>query len=291
MDDVVVAQAAALPRPASKPRWRRRWATLRKLLRVSRLGTAVCGLRHRRARRLIEIDITYACNLRCFNCNRSCEQAPTTEHMTCAQIERFVAETIARGIRWERIRLLGGEPTLHPDLWDIIGILRRYRDGFSPSTRLEIATNGYGETVARVLARMPSDVIVIDTGKTGRVQPTFRTFNVAPQDLATNRFADYRNGCWIIEKCGTGLGPSGYYPCAVAAGIDRIVGHDAGRPHLPDDEDGMEDLLARFCRLCGHFNQTRNEPVFGPVQSGTWRELYERHRAAPRPLTRYGATE
>jgi len=53
----------------------------------------------------------------------------------------------------------------------------------------------------------------------------------------------------------------------------------------------MEDLLARFCRLCGHFNQTRNEPVFGPVQSGTWRELYERHRAAPRPLTRYGATE
>ena len=101
-------------RTHDKPRWRRRWSIVRKLLRVSRLGTALCGVRHRRHRRLIEIDITYACNLQCFNCNRSCEQAPSAERMTREQIERFVGESIARGIRWERIRLLGGSPRFIP---------------------------------------------------------------------------------------------------------------------------------------------------------------------------------
>ena len=207
--------------------------------------------------------------------------------MTCEQIERFVAESIARGIRWDRIRLLGGEPTLHPELLAILSMLRAYRDEHSPSTRLEIATNGYGRRVRRVLAGLPPDVIVIDTRKTGRVQPGFRTFNVAPQDLMSYRWADYRNGCWIIEKCGTGLGPSGYYPCAIAAGIDRIVGYDAGRRRLPDDADSLEDQLARFCRLCGHFKQTRDAAVLGPVQSRSWRDAYARYRATPPRLTRY----
>jgi hypothetical protein len=236
---------------------------------------------------LIEIDVTYACNLGCFNCNRSCEQAATGEHMSVRQIERFVAESVARGIRWERIRLLGGEPTLHPDIFAILDLLRAYRNEHSPATRLEIGTNGYGGKVRRVLALIPPDVTVIDTRKTGPVQPAFKTFNVAPQDLLAYRWADYRNGCWIIEKCGTGLGPSGYYPCAVAAGIDRIVGHDVGRHRLPDDEDGMEDQLARFCRLCGHFKQERNGPTSGPVQSRSWRDAYARYRNSPPHLTRY----
>src|SRR5262249_20587376 len=85
--------------------------------RVQKPVTALLGPQYRRSRDFIEIDITYACNLNCYNCNRSCEQAPTGEHMTVEQVERFVAESVAAGKQWKRIRLLGGEPTVHKNFF------------------------------------------------------------------------------------------------------------------------------------------------------------------------------
>jgi hypothetical protein len=268
-------------------RWRTWFATHRKLLRISRFATQIVGPRYRRHRRRIEIDVTWACNLNCYNCNRSCEQAPTAERMTLEQIGRFVADSVARGIRWERIRLLGGEPTLHPELPAILDALRAYRDLHSHDTRLEIATNGHGPRVRAVLARLAPDVVVIDTAKRSPVQPHFKSFNVAPQDLRAYRHADYRNGCWIIETCGFGLGPYGFYPCAIAAGIDRVAGFDAGRKTLPSDEDDMADLLDRFCRLCGHFKQERERTIDGPQSSRSWEALYRAYREGRPTLTRY----
>ena len=264
-----------------------RLATGRKRLRLSRLATWLLGPRYRRHRRRLEIDVTWACNLDCDNCNRSCGQAPTTERMTLEQIRRFVADSVARGVLWERIRLLGGEPTLHPEFVEILGALRAYRDAHSPDTRLEVATNGHGARVRAVLDRIPADVGVIDTAKRSHVQPGFKSFNVAPQDLPAYRRTDFRNGCWIIDRCGSGLGPHGFYPCAIAAGIDRVAGFDVGRKTFPADADGMEDLLDRFCRLCGHFKREREGPLDGPRTSPSWDGLYRVHRARRPRLTRY----
>ena len=58
--------------------------------RIGPRGTRALGPRYRRSRDRIDIDITWACNLRCDNCNRSCRQAPTDEHMTVGQIQRFL---------------------------------------------------------------------------------------------------------------------------------------------------------------------------------------------------------
>jgi hypothetical protein len=268
-------------------RWRRWIATRRKLLRISRAATWVLGPRYRRHRRRIEIDVTWACNLNCENCNRSCEQAPTNERMTLEQVRRFLAESVARDVRWERIRLLGGEPTLHPELDGIVAALREYRDLHSPDTRLEIASNGYGPRVRAVLAALPPDVVVVGAAKDSPVQPQFKSFNVAPQDLPRYRRADFRNGCWIIERCGFGLGPYGYYPCAIAAGIDRVAGADAGRKMLPSDGDDMADLLDRFCRLCGHFKRERETSIDGPRASRSWHALYRAYRQRRPVLGRY----
>src|SRR5262245_29713970 len=89
-------------------------------LRVTKPVTRILGVQYSRALRKIEIDITYACNLSCPNCNRSCAQAPTGERMTVEQIDFFLKESIASGIKWDRIRLVGGEPTLHPHFHNII---------------------------------------------------------------------------------------------------------------------------------------------------------------------------
>jgi hypothetical protein len=263
----------------------RRWIGRVRHLRVGRLVTRVLGPRFRRSRRRIELDITWACNLRCVNCNRSCEQAPTGISMTREQVARFVDESLARGQRWERIRVLGGEPTLHPDLDGILAELARYRE-IVPDAVVEIATHGHGDRVRAVLAALPAWVRVDDSGKVD-ASPAFDTFNVAPVDVPSYRGADFRNGCVVTEVCGIGLGPHGYYPCAVAGGIDRVVGFGLGRPSLPAADDDLHDQLAAFCRLCGHFKREHAAPVTVSVKSPAWTSAYARWSARPPRLTRY----
>ena len=78
-------------------------------LRVQGPLTQVLGPQYRRSRTRIELDITWLCNLTCPHCNRSCPQAPTTEHLSLEDIARFLDESKARNLRWEQIRVLGGE--------------------------------------------------------------------------------------------------------------------------------------------------------------------------------------
>jgi sulfatase maturation enzyme AslB (radical SAM superfamily) len=254
-----------------------------RLLRVQRPVTRVLGPRYQRSRDRIELDITWACNLRCFNCNRSCEQAPTGEGMSLHDVDAFVAETVAAGKRWSRIRVLGGEPTLHPDFLAILDRLRAWRAEHAPDAVIEVVSNGHGEKVLAALARIPPDVRVENTAKLGPDQP-FQTFNVAPIDLPAYQNADFVNGCAVTSTCGIGRTAGGYYPCAVAGGIDRIVGLEMGRPTLPSDDDDMFDQLDAFCRRCGSFKRLVEEPVSVPVQSETWTEAYaaydERRRTA-----------
>ena len=236
--------------------------------------TWVLGPEYRRSRSRIELDITWACNLTCPNCNRSCPQAPTTDRMRVEQVRQFVKESRVAGQRWERIRLLGGEPTLHPEFADIIAVLIAYKREFSPETVLEISTNGYGSAVAARIAALPPEVSVNNSHKEPGVQPEFAAFNIAPQDLPAYRGVSWKNGCSIITSCGFGLTPKGYYPCAIAGGIDRIFGGDRGRTSLPSQDDDMVDLLEEFCPKCGHFQRGAHEPLLGPVASATWTAAY-----------------
>src|SRR5262249_2729701 len=179
------------------------------LWRAGPLPTRLFGPLWRRSRDLVEIDITYACNLKCFNCNRSCEQDPTADRMSLGQIRRFLKESQEREIQWKRIRLLGGEPTSHPEFLEIVNLVIDYRQKFSPRTRIEITTNGYGERANRMLALLPPVVQVINTAKITNLQQEFQTFNVAPIDVAEYQESDFSNGCLVTECCGIGVTPYG----------------------------------------------------------------------------------
>jgi hypothetical protein len=239
---------------------------------------------------LIEIDITYDCNLHCLNCNRSVSQAPERLHLKLEKVRNFVAQSIASGRRWARIRVLGGEPTLHPQFPDIIEELLRYR-AWHQACVIEVVTNGYGPVVQSQLDSLPSAVRVENSRKTSAVQPEFAPFNLAPSDDPRYCEAEYTNGCSIMRDCGMGLTPTGYYPCAIAGGIDRVAGRGLGRPGLPGDEDDMRDLLSVFCSLCGRFKDGHYVPknlrpkLLGQPVSASWRRLYadwERRKGAVR---------
>ncbi|GAH05526.1 unnamed protein product, partial [marine sediment metagenome] len=159
-------------------------------------------------------------------------QAPEELEIELSKVEEFVSDSIQNKINWKRIRILGGEPTLHSQFEKILYSLINYKL-FSPSTRLEIVTNGFGNVVKRKLMGIPPFFHIENSHKNSTIQQEFIPFNLAPQDDNLFKDVDYRNGCSNLTECGMALTPLGYYPCSLAGGIDRILGKDLGIQRLP----------------------------------------------------------
>jgi len=232
----------------------------------------------------IEIEILTACNLKCYNCDRSSRQAPTGEVLTVAQVERFVEESTELDWCWRRIALLGGEPTLHPDLFAILDRLNRYRAKF-PEVVFRIISNGYGEQVSLTLERLPRWVSIQNTHKNSVVQSHFDAYNIAPQDLKEYRNADFSVGCTIPFASGMALTRHGYYPCGAGASIDRVFGLGRAVSSLRQVTiEGLTGEFSRLCRYCGHFHGLS---ASSELMSKSWAEAYSRWREKQPQLALY----
>jgi len=230
----------------------------------------------------VEIDITYACNLKCIGCNRSCTQAPHNHHMPVERIEQFLAETDRRKIFWESVHVMGGEPTLHPEFLRIIELLEDYFSINSPGTERKVISNGHGNHVQELLTRIPKHWIHEKSYKSEREIPWFEPFNDAPIDNPDFKDHDFSNACWIVEQCGIGMTPKGWYGCSVAGGIDRLVNLNLGFDELPSDPSLLQENLKEFCKLCGHYRadgysdrETRERAQQdASFVSESWRKVY-----------------
>jgi len=270
-----------------------------KLLRLKKCTTEILGPKYRPNHYNIVLDITYDCNLKCFNCNRSCGLAPSDNHMSIKQIKKFIKESNERDRKWESIILAGGEPTLNPHILRIVDLLLQYTKNTSPDTKLVIVTNGYGDKPKSVLLSVPDEVEIWNTGKKSRVQKDFVNFNIAPCDYLSSKNIDYSNGCWVTGACGIGLTDFGYYFCAIAGGIDRVFGFDIGRKKMPASGDMMKEQSRILCKYCGHFARESisdrfqifgysKETVNGQENiSPTWTGVYKKYRRRRPSISSY----
>src|ERR1044072_6471890 len=93
----------------------------------------------------IELEINTACDLACFACDRMSDVASKgVPNMTVKQVRRFVDESLDEKWEWERIRLLGGEPTIHPQFREMASLLMEYRR-YHPRVFLQVLSNGRGK--------------------------------------------------------------------------------------------------------------------------------------------------
>ncbi|MCX5704055.1 MAG: radical SAM protein [Candidatus Omnitrophica bacterium] len=83
---------------------------------------------------ILRICITYYCNRNCSFCYSQGLQKEFKEHMSLADFE-FLCRW-ARSQGWSSLRLLGGEPTMHPEFRAILDIARQ--SGFT----ISISSNG-----------------------------------------------------------------------------------------------------------------------------------------------------
>ena len=253
------------------------------LMRLFSLEASVDDGFHPADRYSVEIDVTYRCNLMCHSCDRSCGNAPDESDMSVDQIKEFVRMSEEIGHDWRRIRIMGGEPFLHPEIKEILGILSDYGIRH-PDCEMEIYTNGihdYGVDV-------PDNVKIHNTRKTGPVN-RFDPYNVAPRDLNS---AYTGRGCWISSECGLGLNLHGFYCCAAGAAIDRVFGLNI--PVDRPDDIMLEKQKDVLCPLCGHgiypgYRSRDERPWIGDVDmmSDSWIEAYRSFRILKPDLGRW----
>lgn len=235
----------------------------------------------------IELEITTFCSLSCFNCDRSVRQAVSGEYMSLEQIAKFVQESFDLNWHWKQITILGGEPTLHPQFFEVLEIIKKYKDK-NPACWVEIATNGYGLKVQEILAKMPQWLKIRNSSKQSNKQ-NFSSYNIAPIDLERYKRANFKKGCWILGACGLGLTKYGYYCCGAGASVDRVFGFDIGLKKLSMvNRRAIKKQLKQLCRYCGHFKDSfETEKVSEEEMSHSWAEAYRAYKIRRPELTLY----
>ena len=134
------------------------------------------------------------------------------------KIREFTEQSSALGVQWDEIAILGGEPTLHPDLQSIVELLLSIKPG-----KLFLHTNGILTVDSWI--RDNTEVITVLP-----YQKKHTDFNCAPLDVYGPDMP-YRRGCKIAITCGLGYNGIGYYSCAAGAAIDRVFGFNIGVPN------------------------------------------------------------
>lgn len=219
----------------------------------------------------IELDITLACNLNCNNCDRACGIAPDKSQVSLDKVKEFVEEANELGIVWRKLAVLGGEPTLHPQMLEILDYLynnARYE------YNVMLKTNGFGKKTNKVLQDVPSYIRIVNTSKSSKNQH-FSTYNVAPIDQPMYKEADFSKGCSIADGCGICLNPYGYYACGAGAAVDRVFGLGLSVQSLKEltDEKILEHKRI-LCQYCGHFKDwgQSHKYVNQQITSKSWRD-------------------
>jgi radical SAM family protein len=85
----------------------------------------------------LELHVSHACNLTCESCSHYSDHGHRG-NLDPATADRWMAAWSSR-IRVKEFNLLGGEPTIHPDLAEFVPMVRRHW----PEARIRICTNGF----------------------------------------------------------------------------------------------------------------------------------------------------
>ena len=98
------------------------------------------GLRARAARRRVghlELHVTHACNLACESCSHY-SNYNHRGHLELSEADRWM-DLWSHRFQVDDFHLLGGEPTIHPELPDFVSLVRRHW----PTSFIHIRTNGF----------------------------------------------------------------------------------------------------------------------------------------------------
>jgi len=245
----------------------------------------------------VELEINTACDLACFACDRFSD-VTTDLNMTVGQVALFFAESKELNWEWERIRLLGGEPTLHPDFQVIAEMAIDYRNEH-PACFLQVLSNGNGKHARWKDFCAQHNISLHVEGKSPGVQPAwFNNTRITPVDRDPSVGELPPCGIFDIRGCGIGLTRYGYFLDGAGASAARVAGHDIGKQSLREVTwQAMQDQAKVLCRICGHWNPTSGPVVTelvsktGQVTGPFWTKKLAEYKVKKPAMTVYGSSK
>lgn len=166
----------------------------------------------------MELQILLACNWHCIACDQGSQfggfDFVKKGTMTMDQLGVFAGEMIENRAYLGRIRILGGEPTVHPKFQMMVEFLHHTLVPRHVGC-IEVVTNGsHPERIARVAHLIRKARV---SGERQKAAAHVANFLHTPESLG------YRGTvCRAPWHCGFSLNFYGYFPCSSGAGIARF---------------------------------------------------------------------
>ena len=206
------------------------------------------------------LNFTFACNLACVGCDRASFIKP--EHsppMTKERLGRFFEEVKSTGLELKRMRIVGGEPTLHPDFFEMTKMCMEYSRGVGHRCNVRIFSNHHTQETRDILIevkkRHPRLQMMGGHKRKRAVFPRATRYEyVSPLDagMVCN---DPCPNMGSRRKCGNGVDEVGYSLCPTAGPIDAILGLGARATTLKQmlDREFVDWQAKEICGRCGNF--------------------------------------
>jgi len=195
-----------------------------------------------------DLYIINACNLHCKGCSvLDYKGRVTIGHMTTEDISQLITKLDSLGIILEELKILGGEPTLHKEFSNIIGMLLAYKG--IVFKKLTVVTNGLllkpkvletlklvDHVIVSVYPNMPVDQEMKNSGIANELseetllefwpQSLFEQYGVAETRsglaLSGTTAEENWNNCWQKDNCLT-LTTKGLYHCTISMNEDSDI--------------------------------------------------------------------
>lgn len=269
--------------------------------------------------RIIEIDITNACDKRCSNCTRLCGHQKKPFFMDFETFKRAVDSLDGyQGIR----SIMGGEPTLHPEFERFIRYLgSKFPERENPFIypqkdfikqvhrvelenfemiddgveRIDIVGPGMFSNMGATYKKhyeVITDILPFQ-GLNDHLNPVYHQSALITRKelgIPDDEWIRMRDNCWIQNEWSAGITPKGAFFCEIAGVLDMLLDGPGGWEIEPGwwkrTPEEFGDQL-HWCELCGFACQTFTRDSAEEIDDIS-PEWYERLKALNSPKLKSG---
>ena len=220
---------------------------------------------------LVELCLTYRCNVKCDSCSNLCTQAPAFGDLTPLDVLYFLNDLDSNSHKIGQITLHGGEPVLNPHIDAIIKLLVEYRK--LTGCKLWLLTNNSSDLVRRKTTAILTEYgiplgLSTKRGKNidGSGSPiSYAQVNNSPIDQGI----EHDLGCFQTETCGICFNNLGWFPCSPLAAAARVFGFVGCKSITELTDEKCKQYFEQHCGHCG-FSAPQMPRIPNQVTSRTW---------------------
>lgn len=201
--------------------------------------------------KLIQIEVTNACHLRCANCTRFVGHHRKSFFM---DLDTIVKAIESLGGYSGGIGLMGGEPAIHPQFPEICKIYQRM---IPDRRRRELWTSGYKwEEYKDIIHETFDEDLIAYNDHSDPNEGQHQPLLIAIDEVVEDKELMWKliDNCWVQQRWSASMTTKGAFFCEVAAAMDHLFDGPGGWPiekgWWKKTPEQFQDQVKRYCPRC-----------------------------------------